>query len=79
MACAVIDVHFDSRSLFLDLSDGRAVRFPLGRFPALQSATAAEREHFAISMDRRHLLWPEIEEEIPVSALFSRGFDATRH
>ncbi|MGA7779085.1 MAG: DUF2442 domain-containing protein, partial [Paraburkholderia sp.] len=36
MACAVIDVHFDSRSLFLDLSDGRAVRFPLGRFPALQ-------------------------------------------
>lgn len=79
MACGVVGVHFDSKSLFLDLSDGRAVRFPLVRFPTLQAATAAEREHFAISMDRRQLIWPEIDEEILVSALFSSQSDATRH
>ena len=79
MGCGVISVHFDSRHLFLDLSGGRAVLFPLKRFPILQAATSAEREHFAISMDRRHLLWPEIDEEIQVAALFSRRSDTARH
>ena len=79
MGCAVVSVHFNSRHLFLDLSDGRAVRFSLDRFPSLQTATSAEREHFAISMDRRRLLWPEIGEEIEVAALFSRWPESVRH
>jgi hypothetical protein len=79
MACGVISVHFDSRHLFLDLSSGRAVLFPLDRFPILQAATSAQREHFAISMDRKRLLWPEIDEEIEVSALFSRQHETAHH
>jgi hypothetical protein len=71
MACGVISVHFDSRHLFLDLSSGRAVLFP--------AATSAQREHFAISMDRKRLLWPEIDEEIEVSALFSRQHETAHH
>ncbi|MPW23946.1 DUF2442 domain-containing protein [Paraburkholderia sp. CNPSo 3157] len=53
------------------MSNGQAVSFPLGWFPVLQAATAAEREHFAISMDRHQLLWPEIDEDINVPALLS--------
>jgi Protein of unknown function (DUF2442) len=79
MGCGVISVHFDSRHLFLDLSGGRAVLFPLKRFPILQAATSAEREHFAISMDRKRLLWPEIDEEIEVSALFSHQPETAHH
>ena len=79
MACGVISVHFDSRHLFLDLSSGRAVLFPLDRFPILQAATSAQREHFAISMDRKRLLWPEIDEEIEVAALFSRQHETAHH
>jgi hypothetical protein len=79
MGCDVRSVHFDSRHLFLDLSDGRAVQFSLERFPALQAATSTERERFAISMDRRQLLWPEINEEIEVSTLFALRPQTTSH
>jgi hypothetical protein len=79
MGCGVISVHFDSRHLFLDLSDGRAVQFALDRFPALQAATSAERGHFAISMDRKQLLWPEIDEEIDVPSLFSHQSETAHH
>ena len=71
MEGAAVDVHFDGAHLFLDLSDGQAVSFPLGWFPVLQAATAAEREHFAISMDRQQLFWPEIDEDVNVPALLS--------
>ena len=49
MGGAAVGVRFDSTHLFLDMSDGRAVSFPLDWFPVLQAATAAEREHFAPS------------------------------
>ena len=71
MEDSAVDVHFDSAHLFLDLCDGQAVPFPLDWFPVLQAATAAEREHFAISMDRQQLFWPEIDEDINVHALLS--------
>ena len=32
---AAVDVHFDSRYLFLDMSEGPAVQFPLDWFPVL--------------------------------------------
>ncbi|MFL9869928.1 DUF2442 domain-containing protein [Paraburkholderia fungorum] len=46
MDCGAVSVHFDSRHLFLDLSDGRAVQFPLDWFPILQAATSAELRAF---------------------------------
>lgn len=60
-----------ARTCFLNLSDGQAVQFPLDGFPVLQAATTAEREHFAISMDRQQLFWPEIDEDVNVPALLS--------
>jgi hypothetical protein len=71
MEGAAVNVHFDNTYLFLDFSDGQAVPFPLDWFPVLQAATAAEREHFAISMDRQQLFWPEIDEDVNVPALLS--------
>lgn len=66
-----IDARFDGAHLFLDLSDGRSLEFPLDWFPVLQAATPAEREHFAISLDRAQLFWPEIDEDVNVPALLS--------
>ncbi|WP_207000818.1 DUF2442 domain-containing protein [Trinickia mobilis] len=71
MEGAAVGAHFDSAHLFLDLSGGQTVEFPLDWFPVLQAATAAEREHFAISMDRQQLFWPEIDEDVNVLALLS--------
>ncbi|MGF6937070.1 hypothetical protein OKW41_006232 [Paraburkholderia sp. UCT70] len=78
MRGAAVDVRFDSTHLLLDLSDGRAVRFPLNWFPVLEIATPAEREQFAISMDRQQLLWPQIDEDVNVSALLALLSDTAR-
>jgi hypothetical protein len=79
MDSGAVSVHFDSGHLFLDLSDGQAVEFPLGWFPVLQAATEAERGHFAISLDRQQLYWPELDEEMDISALLRSLPDRTRH
>ena len=79
MDCGLVSVHFDSRHLFLDLADGRAVQFPLDRFPVLRAATTAERAHFAISLDRQQLYWPELDEEMNIAALFQSSRDNTQH
>lgn len=79
MEGAAVDVHFDKVHLFLDLSDGRAVQFPLNWFPVLEAATTAEREHFAISMDRQQLFWPELDEDMSVTALLLSLPDTQRH
>jgi hypothetical protein len=79
MEGAAVDVRFDSAHLFLDLSDGRAVQFPLNWFPVLQAATPAEREHFAISMDHEQLFWPELDEDMSVAALLLSLSNSPRH
>jgi hypothetical protein len=78
MRGATVDVRFDSTHLLLDLSDGRAVRFPLNWFPVLETASPAEREHFAISMDRQQLFWPEIDEDVNVTTLLAFLSDTAR-
>ena len=50
-----VDVSFDNAHLFIVLSDGRAIEFPLDWFSLLEAATADERRHFAISLDRQQL------------------------
>jgi hypothetical protein len=71
MRGSAIDVRFDSTHLLLDLSDGESVRIPLNWLPVLEAATTEERERFAISMDRQQLFWPEIDEDVNVTALLS--------
>ena len=79
MEGTAVDVRFDSAHLFLDLSDGRAVQFPLNWFPVLQAATSAEREHFAISMDHEQLFSPELDEDMSVTALLLSLPDSSLH
>jgi hypothetical protein len=78
MRVDAVNVHFDSTHLFLELSDGREIGFPLRLFPVLEAASSGEREHFAISLDHQQLYWPELEEDMSVSALL-RSMPETRH
>jgi hypothetical protein len=78
MLANAVDVHFNSTHLFLELSDGREIGFPLRLFPVLEAASADAREHFAISMDHQQLYWPELDEDMSVAALL-RAVPETRH
>ncbi|CAE6807163.1 DUF2442 domain-containing protein [Paraburkholderia haematera] len=79
MKGAAVNVHFDAKFLVLDLADGRAAYFPLELFPLLESASPMERGHFAISIDRQQLHWPELGEDVDVTALLLPLDDAKLH
>ncbi|QRM23544.1 DUF2442 domain-containing protein [Burkholderia pseudomallei] len=63
------DVSFEGQLMFIDLSDGRAIRMPLSWFPVLEEATDDQRAHLAISTDGQQLFWPELDEDMSVTAL----------
>jgi len=79
MKGAAVNVHFDARFMVLDLADGRAAHFPLEQFPALKSASPMEREHFAISIDQQRLFWPDLQQDLSVTALLSPLDENTLH
>ncbi|CAL8473610.1 DUF2442 domain-containing protein [Caballeronia sp. S22] len=79
MNATAVDVRFDRAHLFLELTDGRAVDFPLEWFPILQAASDVERARFAVSLDREQLYWPELDEDINVNALMACRQDVFRH
>lgn len=79
MRAAAVNVRFDDAHLFLDLADGRAVEMPLDWFPLLRAATDAERTHFAISLVREQLFWPELDEDMNVTALLEWLPENLRH
>ena len=66
-----IDVAFDGPTMYIDLSDGRAIQLPLRLFPILDEATSEQREHLAISLDGQQLFWPELNEDMSVAALLN--------
>ncbi|QCP52405.1 DUF2442 domain-containing protein [Trinickia violacea] len=78
METSAVDVRFDPTHLFLQLSDGQELEFPLRWFPVLAAATPDERSHFAISIDRQELYWPDLEEDMSVNALV-RSLPDMRH
>jgi hypothetical protein len=69
MKGAAVNVRFEAYSVVLGLEDGRVPYFPLGQLPVLQSVSSGEREHFAISIDKQQLYWPELNADINVTAL----------
>jgi Protein of unknown function (DUF2442) len=79
MHADAVNVRFVRAHVVLDLADGRAVPFPLHWFPILEAATTAEREHFAISMDHQQVYWPELDEDMNVTALLQSSGDTPRH
>ena len=79
MKGAAVDVHFDARFMVLDLADGRVAHFPLTQFPALASASPTERDCFAISIDIQRLYWPELQQDVSVTALLLPLDENTLH
>lgn len=62
-------VRFTAGRLHVALSDGREISVPLGRFPRLAAATAAERDHWEITSFGTAIRWPGIDEDIGIAAL----------
>lgn len=68
-------VHFDSDSLWVDLSDGRIIGVPLAWFPRLLHASDEQRNQVRISS--RGLHWDAVDEDISVAGLLAGLGDQT--
>lgn len=71
-----IEVRFDDDSMWVDLSDGRALSVPLAWFPRLLHASVAER--MLVTISSRGLHWEALDEDISVEGLLAGRGDQTR-
>jgi hypothetical protein len=68
-------VKFDDNSMWVELSDGRALGVPLAWFPRLLHATPEQRQQYNLSMNGIH--WDSLDEDISVACLLAGRGDAT--
>ncbi len=50
-------VRFDTNYIHLELTDGRILSVPLTWIPSVYNAPAQDREKYAISRDRKLVIW----------------------
>jgi hypothetical protein len=62
-----VDVTDDT--LAVELADGRTISAPLGWYPRLMHATAAERNDWRLIGGGRGIHWPAVDEDISVANL----------
>jgi len=58
-------------SLWVELSDGRAISAPLVWYPRLANATPRERKNSRLSGHGLGIYWPDIDEDISVANLLA--------
>jgi len=64
-------VTVSADTLCVDLSDGRSISVPLGWYPRLLHATAAERKRWRLIGQGLGIHWEDIDEDISVEGLLA--------
>ncbi len=77
MSISADSLRFDEHTMWVELSDGRALGVPLAWFPRLLRATASQRQNYRISVTGNGLHWDEIDEDISVAGLLEGRGDQT--
>jgi len=64
----------ESRTVFLELTDGRIFGFPADRFRILKNATDEQLKEVVIRLDGYALRWEELDEDITVPGVIAGNF-----
>ena len=75
MSISAKTVRFDDESMWIELSDGRALSVPYAWFPRLLKASKKQRE--AVEIGRYGLHWEAIDEDISIDGLLAGRRDQT--
>ena len=68
---AATNVDVTKETLSVDLADGRTIVIPLSWYPRLVHASPAERGKWQLIGRGNGIHWPDIDEDISVSALIA--------
>ena len=75
MSISATAVRVDDATMWVELSDGRALGVPRAWFPRLLDAAPAQRERVEIT--RLGLHWDELDEDISIAGLLAGRGDQT--
>ncbi len=70
--CAV-ELWFTDDLLNVRLEDGRVIGVPVAWFPRLAHATDGQLSHYELLGGGRVIHWPEVDEDLSVSALLTES------
>ncbi|CAH0262916.1 hypothetical protein SRABI76_03534 [Microbacterium oxydans] len=68
-AALAVGIEIDDQELHVRIKDGRTISVPLGWFPRLANASAAERLDWRLIGEGEGIRWHRIDEDISISAL----------
>lgn len=66
---AILGVSVTAHAVKADLSDGRSIIVPIGWYPRLAAATAAERGNWRLIAKGRGVHWVDLDEDLSVENL----------
>ena len=64
-------ISFEESRLVVELKDGRTLYVPVSWYPRLEAATPDERLNYELMGDGTGIHWPDVVEDISVSALLA--------
>jgi hypothetical protein len=67
-------VWVSGRIIFIELTDGRQIGFPSGRFKLLRDANERQLEQVTLRANGTALRWEELDEDISVSGIVQGCF-----
>jgi hypothetical protein len=71
---AALRVWVEGRMVFLELTDGRIVGFPAGRFSRLKGASDEMLRKVKLEVDGYALRWEDLDEDITVPGVVAGHF-----
>lgn len=71
---AAVRVWVEDRMVFIELTDGRVIGFPVSRFKRLKSATLEQLQRVTLELNGYALRWDELDEDITVPGIVAGRF-----
>lgn len=71
---AAIRAWAESRTVFVELTDGRIIGFPADRFRILANASEEQLKEVAIRLNGFALRWESLDEDITVPGIVAGNF-----
>ncbi len=71
---AAIRAWAEGRMIFVELTDGRVIGFPAGRFKILKNATDKQLKEVTVRLNGYALRWESLDEDITVPGIVAGNF-----
>src|SRR5947207_4518158 len=71
---AAIRVWVETRTIFLELTDGRIIGFPADRFRILKNATDEQLREVSLRLDGFALRWEALDEDLTIPGVVAGNF-----